>query len=145
MNNSYDTILHEQIAYYQARATEYDEWFLRQGRYDHGPEHTQEWFQEVAEVQAALADFKPTGQILEFASGTGWWTEQLAPYASMMVAVDASMETIAINKERVQSNKIAYIHTDIFQWEPTQTFDTIFFSFWLSHVPSERFEEFWAG
>ena len=29
-------ILDEQIAYYRARASEYDEWFLRQGRYDLG-------------------------------------------------------------------------------------------------------------
>lgn len=32
------SLLHHQIAYYRARATEYDEWFYRQGRYDRGPE-----------------------------------------------------------------------------------------------------------
>ncbi len=31
-----DTILEEQKAYYRERAAEYDEWFYRQGRYDHG-------------------------------------------------------------------------------------------------------------
>ena len=31
-------LLDEQIAYYRARAQEYDEWFLRQGCYDRGPE-----------------------------------------------------------------------------------------------------------
>ncbi len=29
-------ILEEQKAYYRARAAEYDEWFYREGRYDHG-------------------------------------------------------------------------------------------------------------
>ncbi len=29
-------LIEEQIAYYRARAPEYDEWFFRQGRYDHG-------------------------------------------------------------------------------------------------------------
>ena len=28
----YDLLLKEQVAYYRARAGEYDEWFLRQGR-----------------------------------------------------------------------------------------------------------------
>jgi len=44
-------IIQDQIAYYRARANEYDEWFLRQGRYDHGPEWRQQWLAEVHEVQ----------------------------------------------------------------------------------------------
>ena len=36
--NTFDSLLCEQIAYYRARAGEYDEWFLRQGRYDRGSE-----------------------------------------------------------------------------------------------------------
>ena len=32
-------LLDEQMAYYRARADEYDEWFFREGRYDRGPEH----------------------------------------------------------------------------------------------------------
>lgn len=31
-----DSILREQIDYYRSRAAEYDEWFLRTGRYDRG-------------------------------------------------------------------------------------------------------------
>lgn len=30
-------LIQQQIAYYQARASEHDQWFLHQGRYDHGP------------------------------------------------------------------------------------------------------------
>lgn len=43
-------ILEEQITYYQARATEYDEWFYRQGRYDQGQAENQKWFEEVQQV-----------------------------------------------------------------------------------------------
>ncbi|HWB12935.1 MAG TPA: hypothetical protein VG826_27165 [Pirellulales bacterium] len=38
-----DDLLHEQLAYYRARAAEYDQWFLRQGRYDRGEEHRIQW------------------------------------------------------------------------------------------------------
>ena len=38
-----------QIAYYGARAGEYDEWFLRQGRYDRGPEQKEHWMREAEE------------------------------------------------------------------------------------------------
>ena len=32
----------------------------------------------------------------------------------------------------------------MFEWEPAERFDLVFFSFWLSHVPEERFDEFWS-
>jgi hypothetical protein len=50
---SSDHVLEEQIAYYRSRAGEYDEWFLRQGRYDHGPEGNARWFAEVEQVTRA--------------------------------------------------------------------------------------------
>lgn len=36
-----------------------------------------------------------------------------------------------------------YIEADIFRWQPAGQFDTIFFAFWLCHVPPERFDAFW--
>ena len=36
----------EQLAYYRARAAEYDEWWLRQGRYDRGAALNAQWFAE---------------------------------------------------------------------------------------------------
>lgn len=49
-----DAIIRQQVEYYRARAAEYDEWFLRQGRYDRGPEQRADWEREVAHVRAAL-------------------------------------------------------------------------------------------
>src|SRR5262249_61372488 len=40
---------------------------------------------------------------------------------------------------------VTYVEADLFAWEPPATaFDVVFFSFWLSHVPPERFDAFWA-
>ena len=58
-------LVDQQIRYYRQRAPEYDEWFHRQGRYDHGPDHTRLWQQEIAVVRAALDGLKPAGRILE--------------------------------------------------------------------------------
>jgi demethylmenaquinone methyltransferase/2-methoxy-6-polyprenyl-1,4-benzoquinol methylase len=33
---------------------------------------------------------------------------------------------------------------DLFEWQPTRSYDVVFFSFWISHVPRSRFSEFWA-
>lgn len=139
-----DRILSEQMAYYRARAAEYDEWFLREKRYDRGPEQRAEWFRQVAEVEAALAQEQPRGQVLELACGTGLWTRHLVQTADRVTAVDASPEVIALNRERVKSGRVDYILADIFNWSPPTTYDFIFFGFWLSHVPQSRFNVFWT-
>jgi SAM-dependent methyltransferase len=136
-------ILTEQKAYYRARATEYDEWWLRQGRFDQGPRLNAMWFAEAQAVHAALQAFQPAGRILEFACGTGNWTERLLPYSTHITAVDNAPEMLAINARRLNSPVIHYVESDIFQWRPTGQYDLVFFGFWLSHVPPDRFADFW--
>ncbi|MFH1681581.1 MAG: class I SAM-dependent methyltransferase [Candidatus Eisenbacteria bacterium] len=136
-------VLDEQIAYYKARASEYDEWFYREGRYDRGEEHRLAWFAEIEEVKRALHRAEPQGEILDLACGTGIWTAELEPFASRLIAVDASPETLALNRERLRSSRALYIAADLFSWTPPGRFDFVFFAFWLSHVPEERFGAFW--
>jgi SAM-dependent methyltransferase len=136
-----DDLIAEQIEYYRARAPEYDEWCDRREGYDLGPEANALWARDVAVVENALDVFLPSGRVLELACGTGWWTQRLARYAAELTCVDASEETIAIAREKASAR---YIVADIFTWEPTETYDVAFFSFWLSHVPRALFESFWA-
>ncbi|HZC05665.1 MAG TPA: class I SAM-dependent methyltransferase [Ktedonobacterales bacterium] len=154
MAASHDDLLREQMTYYQARAGEYDEWFLRQGRYDHGAEENARWREEVAEVVTALdetleiARSRPGVAALELAAGTGLWTQRLVqrlPNATV-TAVDAAAEALALNRERLgaASARVDYQVADLFTWEPRRRYDLVFFSFWLSHVPPERFATFWA-
>lgn len=37
-----------------------------------------------------------------------------------------------------------YVVADLFAWQPDAEYDAVVFTFWLSHVPPERFAEFWA-
>ena len=134
----------EQIAYYRARAGEYDEWFRRVGRYDRGPDWTRRWTDEIAQVSDALKASAPLGDVLELAAGTGWWTQQLAGYADTLTAVDAAPETLAINRQKMAGRPITYVEADLFTWRPDRRYDVVFFSFWLSHVPPGRFDAFWG-
>lgn len=137
------SILSQQREYYRKRAPEYDEWWRREGRFDHGADANAHWQEDVGEVFAALRDFGPSGNILEFAGGTGTFSQALLPTASKLTVVDASREMIELNRSRLQSSKVQYVEADIFSWEPTDSFDTVFFSFWLSHVPEVNFNSFW--
>ena len=85
-------ILAEQLAYYRARAREYDKWFRREGLHDLGEEHNARWRLELNRVYSALDAFAPRGDVLELAYGTGEWTIRLAEVASSVVGVDAAPE-----------------------------------------------------
>jgi len=137
-------ILNQQIAYYVARADEYDEWFFRKGRYDRGEDHRKVWCAELAHVEAALKEAQPGGRILELACGTGLWTRHLLPRAEELTVVDASPEMLALCRERIAAPGVKFVQADLFEWWPSETYDFIFFGFWLSHVPEDKFDAFWA-
>jgi demethylmenaquinone methyltransferase/2-methoxy-6-polyprenyl-1,4-benzoquinol methylase len=139
-------ILQDQVEYYRARAGEYDEWWFRTGRYDRGPEFNGQWRKEAAVVEAALTSLLEARQprsALELACGTGLFTRHLAPRVAELTAVDASPEVIAINRSRVARDNVEYVQADLFDWRPARRYDLVFFSFWLSHVPQDRFAVFW--
>lgn len=125
-----DQLLGEQIAHYRAIAAEYQ---------DHAIP-----FAGADELAAALDAFRPVGTVLELACGQGLWTGQLLRHADEVTAVDASPEMLAIASNRVDSDRVRFLRADIFDWEPDRQYDGVFFGFWLSHVPLERFDSFWT-
>lgn len=137
-------LLAEQARYYRERAGEYDEWFLREGRHDRGAEQNARWFAEVEEVRSWLRGRGPLGEVLELAAGTGLWTRPLLEQASRVTCVDVSAETLDLNRRRLANDaRVEYVLADLFSWEPDRRWDTVFFGFWLSHVPADRFPAFW--
>lgn len=126
-----DKLLAEQISYYSARAPEYEAGALDLPGGD--------------EIEDALDSFRPTGDVLEMACGTGEWTQQLLRHARSLTAVDASREMLAIASRRLGHDpRVQFIEADLFRWRPTRRYDVVFFGFWISHVPLERFDAFWS-
>ena len=122
-------LLDEQIAYYRAR----------------GPEYLNEALEVLpSEIKSAVDEFAPGGDVLELACGPGTWTPQLLKNAATVTAVDASPEMLAIARRRVgEDDRVRFVLADLFTWQPDRQYDVVFFGFWLSHVPLERFAEFW--
>lgn len=132
MTNSDATerLLAEQEAYYRAVAPEYESLALPGWG---GPE-----------VAVALEAFRPAGDVLELACGPGMWTEILAQHATTVTAVDAAPEMLARAKARVDQEHVQFVHANLFSWTPDRQYDVVFFGFWPSHVPQDRFESFWS-
>lgn len=142
MSDELQDLLEEQKSYYQARANEYDDWFYRRGRYDHGPEHRTQWEAEVAEVRQSLHEFNLTGQVLDIAAGTGIWTQELVKMADHVTVLDSSEEMLKLNRQKMQGSNISYTLTDLFYWQPVMAYDAVFMGFWLSHVPPALLYDF---
>lgn len=83
--------------------------------------------------------------MLELACGTGQWTPLLAARARSVTAVDAADEVLALARARTASPTVQFVQADLFEWQPPRRYDTVFFAFWLSHVPPARLPDFWNG
>jgi SAM-dependent methyltransferase len=143
-----DPILAEQLAYYRARAREYDKWFRREGLHDLGEERNARWRLELDGVLSALDAFAPRGDVLELAYGTGEWTIRLAESATRVVGVDAApeMRELALAKLQDAGKRNVELRVgDLFSWQPDRDYDVVFFAFWLSHLPESHAYRFWRS
>lgn len=126
-----EDLIAEQIAYYRARAPEYNQTFSG----SHDPE-----------LIAALDAFAPSGRVLELAAGTGAWTEALLRHPiESLLAVDAAPEMLVYHERRISDPRVTRRVADLFTWRPPDRYDVVSFAFWLSHVPPARFSGFWDG
>jgi SAM-dependent methyltransferase len=132
------------VAYYDARATEYDDWYLRRGRYSHGPIHDAAWNTELDAAGRWLDALPIAGEIVELAAGTGWWSPLLAAKGNLSL-YDAAEGPLDRARDRLLAHGLrAHIHVRDAWAEPDRQVDTLFAGFWLSHVPRERLEAFLA-
>jgi SAM-dependent methyltransferase len=130
-------LIDAQIAYYRARAREYDAT---------SPSPDGDPFAASATVtREALRAFAPRGRVIELAAGTGQWTGTLADFADELVVTDSSPEMLEINRAKTgQRENVTYRVADGLSLPPTHDHDVAFFGFFLSHVPPSQFEPFWS-
>lgn len=130
------------VDYYAARAPEYDDWYLRRGRYSHGPIHDAAWNAELDAAGRWLDGLPLRGEIVDLAAGTGWWSTLLAGKGELSL-YDAAPETLERARERLLAHGLrAHLHVRDAWAEPDRAVDGLFTGFWLSHVPRDRLGAF---
>jgi demethylmenaquinone methyltransferase/2-methoxy-6-polyprenyl-1,4-benzoquinol methylase len=128
--------------YYAARASEYDDWYLRRGRYAHGVAADAQWASELAAAETWLKSLPIAGKVVELAAGTGWWSPVLAMKGDLSI-YDANPEPLAIATERLRGLGLSAATEVRDAWtEPDRHVDALFMGFWLSHVPRARLGDF---
>jgi SAM-dependent methyltransferase len=133
------------VEYYAARAGEYDDWYLRRGRYARGPIHDAAWHAELDAAGGWLDRLPLAGRIVELAAGTGWWSPLLASKGELWI-YDAAEAPLERARERLVAHGLrAHIHVRD-AWAPPEgePADSLYAGFWLSHVARSRTAAFLA-
>ena len=124
-------------AYYEARAREYDDWWLGRGMYaDRRPEDWDEERELLAHWIATL----PPARTLDVACGTGFMTRHLH---GEIVGLDQSESMLEIARDRVpdadfvQGDALALPFAD-------DAFDRVFTSYFYCHLEEEERRRFLA-
>src|SRR3954454_1449833 len=100
--------LGEQLAYYRAVAGEYE---------DHAID-----VPGLGELLSAIDSFRPTGDVLELACGSGIWTDGLLRSATTVTAVDGAPEMLARAEARVGSTgSVRFVDADLLHLNITVT------------------------
>lgn len=122
-------------SYYRARANEYDNIYLK-------PERQK----DLDKIRVWVTDKFARYKVLEIACGTGYWTQIMASVADRILAIDSSEEVLAIAKERVSSESVAFEVGDAYNLKSTgNLFNASFSGFWISHVLREDRRDFLKG
>ena len=132
----------ELLPYYEARAAEYDDWYLRRGRYSHGLVSDMAWEMELGVASTWLDGLPLGGEIVELAAGTGWWTALLAAKGDLH-AYDVAGAPLDRARARLVAHGLrAHLHVRDAWAAPDRAVDALFSGFWLSHVPRPRLADF---
>jgi SAM-dependent methyltransferase len=132
------------VAYYEASALEYDDWYRRRGRYARGAIHDAAWDAELDAAGRWLDGLPIAGEIIELAAGTGWWSPLLASRGELSM-YDAAAAPLDVARDRLVAHRLrAHLHVRDAWEEPDRRVDAVFTGFWLSHVERDRLGDFLA-
>jgi demethylmenaquinone methyltransferase/2-methoxy-6-polyprenyl-1,4-benzoquinol methylase len=122
-------------AYYDARAPEYDDWYLGKGLYS--DRDRPGWDAELAGLVEAI-HMLPPARTLDVACGTGFLTRHLR---GEIVGIDASEKMLAIAQERVPDGE--FFTADALELPfDDGAFDRLFTGHFYGHLEDEERERF---
>lgn len=127
-----------------ARAAEYDDWYLRRGRFAHGPIEDMAWTADLDAAGLWLDGLPLGGEIVELAAGTGWWSTLLAGKGELW-CYDPEEAMLERARSRLVAHGLrAHLHVRDAWAEADRAVDALFCGFWLGHVQVARVGAFLA-
>jgi ubiquinone/menaquinone biosynthesis C-methylase UbiE len=117
--------------YYEARAGEYDDWWLGKGLFSERPRPG--WFEEVLELAGMLARL-PAARTLDMACGTGFLTRFLH---GEVLGLDQSASMLRVAAARVPNAR--FVQGDAFELPfPSGSFDRLVTGHFYGHLEEDE-------
>ncbi len=119
------------VKYYSERAPEYEQIYYRDV-----PQRQQELAAERERLAALVAD----REVLDLASGTGYWLESMAPGAKQIVASDINLAMLNEARSKALPGSISFVQADLHRLPfAAGGFDIVSLGFWFSHHPRQDY------
>ena len=117
------------VAYYSARALEYDDIYRKPERQD-----------DLAVLRAVVSEYSADQRVLELACGTGYWTQIIAESAAWVLAVDPSEESVDVARSKVlRHDTVVFEVADAFEIShDLGGIDAVVCGFLWSHIPRQQ-------
>jgi len=126
----------EILAYYAARANEYEKVYAKPERQN-----------DLRFLHQVVPTYLTRHRVLEVACGTGYWTRMIAARATSVTGIDLSLEVLAVARaEQPASAPAQFVLGDAYALDRVPgKFDAAFLGFWWSHVQHAKLHRFLTG
>jgi SAM-dependent methyltransferase len=91
-------------------AGDWEDWYLRRGRFTRGPIHDGPWSMELDEVTRWVDGLGLSGTLVELHAGMGWWTALLAEKGELWVYDDDGASLDAARTRLMAHGLLAHLH-----------------------------------
>jgi len=121
------------IDYYRQRAREYEDVY-----YWTDPHRQDEQTMMAENIKSSLRG----RNVIDIACGTGWWDRILSETARSLTGLDINEDVLEIAKTKVYRCPVKFQLGDAY--DPTfqpASFDGALSTFWLSHIPKEKLDQ----
>jgi hypothetical protein len=113
------------------RAGDWEDWYLRRGRYERGPIHDGPWLMELDEVTRWVDGLVLGGTLVELGAGMGWWTALLAEKGELWVYDSDTASLDAARTRLMAHGLLAHLHERDPLARPERNVDVVFAAYLL--------------
>jgi SAM-dependent methyltransferase len=118
------------------RKGDWDDWYLRRGRFARGPLYDGPWAMELDEVTRWVDGLRIGGVLVELGAGMGWWTALLAEKAEVWLYDDDPASLDAARTRLLAHGHLAHLHQRNPLTRPDRQVDAVFAAYLLGAARS---------
>lgn len=119
-----------------AAPADWEDWYLRRGRYSRGPVHDGAWSMELDEVTQWVDRLGLGGVLVELGAGMGWWTALLAEKGELWLYDDDVASLEAARTRLLAHGLLAHLHERDPLARPDKQVDWVFAAYLLGGATS---------